>query len=133
MLMSFSQTWESNSKKSFLNQDECFKLVNIHRLNFKPFLLPDNETGKRKTSLAEFRRQMRSGDLLANMSLSGPSNGIVLCSRCYFDQILLGNPISQKLNSRMTDGPTHCGTTSGHFKFLRHLIIHFFTSSGVSE
>ena len=36
------------------------------------------------TSLTEFRHQVRSGDLLAYLSLNRPSSDIVSCFQCYF-------------------------------------------------
>ena len=59
--------------------------------------------GNRKSSLTEFR-QMLSGDLLAYLSLNFPLYGLVLRSGCYFAQ---NQPISQKFNSFVIDGPTH--------------------------
>ena len=54
---------------------------------------------KKRTSLTEFRHQMRSGDLLAYLYLNCLSNGIISCSRCYFVQIQPRNLISRKFNS----------------------------------
>ena len=42
---------------------------------------------KKKTSRTEFGQQMRSGDLLAYLSLNHLLNGVLSCSRCYFVRI----------------------------------------------
>ena len=55
------------------------------------------------TSRTEFGQQMRSGDLLAYLSLNRLLNGVLSCSQCYFVRF---RPISQKFNSCVTDGPT---------------------------
>ena len=60
-----------------------------------------------KTSLTEFRRQIRSGNLLVCLFLDVPFDGIVSCYLCSFIQILPGNSSSQKLNSCVTDGLTN--------------------------
>ena len=52
---------------------------------------------------------MRSGDLLAYLSLNRLLYGVLSCSRCYFVRI---QSISQKFNSCVTDGPTD-GPTDG--------------------
>ena len=82
-----------------------------HRQNHGPRAV--NEFEGRKTSRTEFGQQMRSGGMPAYLSLNRLSNGIVLCSCCYFVHI---RPTSQKFNSCVTygrtDGPTD-GRTDG--------------------
>ena len=64
------------------------------------------------TSLTEFRHEMRSGDLLAYLSLNCPSSGIVSCSWCYFVLLLSKYQIFQKFNLCVTDGRSN-GPTDG--------------------
>ena len=61
------------------------------------------------TSRIEFGQQMRSGDLLAYLSLNRLLNGVLSCSRFYFVRI---QSISQKFNSCVSDGRTD-GRTDG--------------------
>ena len=59
-----------------------------------------------ETSLTEFRHQMRSGDLLAYLSLNHHSNGTISCPWCYFVQIWSRKPFSQNFNSCVTEQRT---------------------------
>ena len=78
---------------------------------------------KTQTSLTEFRQQMRSGDLLAYLSLKSLFNGIVSCFLCSFVQIQPRNTIFQKFNScvtdRRTDGPTDGRTYTASYRDAR--------------
>ena len=74
---------------------------------------------KLKTIVTEFSRLMRSGGLLAYLSLNRLMNGIILCSRCYFSQIQHRNPISQKFNLWVMDQPTDGWTDTPSYKNAR--------------
>ena len=84
---------------------------------------------------SEFRHQMRSGDLLACVSLNCLLNRVVSCSWYYFAQI---QPISQKFISCVTDRRTN-GRTDGRTDTpsdrdaRTHLKIHFVSFIQVCE
>ena len=87
-----------NSFKKIRNTPSIWSFTMLKR-KWKPWNLPIHK----KTSLTEFRHQMRSGDLPAYLSLNCLFNGVVSCSWWYFVQIQF---ISQKFNSLGTDGRT---------------------------
>ena len=70
-----------------------------------------------KTSLTEFKQQMRARDLLAYLSLHCFSNGqmflVLFCSN------LVQKSISQKFNLCVTDGPTDGRTDSPSYRDAR--------------